>query len=172
MYFGEVPRSSSLENTIATFRERIAEFERAIADLDTHPSELKTAAARAAYAAARKSAVDNLDDLRRDLASLESAQEIVARLKSTNRSGNIASEMVNAARVRISGGKGEGDPFVEALNASHYTMRSLAEKLGVSHALLSRARTGDISLGADVAKRIEDLTGFKASRKNWPKLRG
>jgi len=105
------------------------------------------------------------------LRKLETIEAERPTLKRPSQSGNTGKDMVNAARVRISGGKGEGDPFVSALNASNFTMRSLAERLGVSHALLSQARTGKISISAELASRIEELTGFKASRKNWPKLR-
>ncbi len=160
----------SLAKAIEALRAEIANHERALGRLDAHASEVMTPSTRAALAAAKRDVATTLDDLRRNAAILEDAQKIVAQLKPSNRRGNT-NEMVTSARVRISGGKGEGDPFVEAMNASHFTMRSLAEKLGVSHALFSQARTGKLSISLLLAKRIEELTGFKANRKNWPKLR-
>jgi hypothetical protein len=85
--------------------------------------------------------------------------------------GNVG-KMVNAERVRHSKGQGDVDPLVAAANAHHYTLRSLAENLGVSHALLSQARKGTRSIEKSLAEKVEKLTGFPATRGNWPKLKG
>lgn len=97
-------------------------------------------------------------------------RKAVEELQRPNHSGNVRG-MVNAERVRHSKGQGDTDPLVEAANAHHYTLRSLAENLGVSHALLSQARKGTRSIEKSLAEKIEKLTGFPATRGNWPKLK-
>lgn len=102
-------------------------------------------------------------DLRKAIGALEG-------LPAPYQSGNVR-DMVTAERVRHSKGTST-DPLVEAANAAHFTMRSLAEKLGVSHALLSQARRGTRSIDKATAEAVEKLTGFPATKGNWPKLRG
>jgi len=92
-------------------------------------------------------------------------------LKRLHQSGNIG-PMVTAERVRHSKGSTGEDPFRAAVNASHFTIRSLAEKLGVSHALLSQARKGARSIDKALVDEIQKLTGFPATKHNWPKLKG
>lgn len=104
----------------------------------------------------------------------------LASLRSANQSGNT-SDMVTAERVRVSKGRKKRDELVVAANTHNYTLRSLAEKLEaegfrVSHSLLSQARAdakgqAKRSISGALAKRIEELTGFAASKKNWPGLR-
>lgn len=100
------------------------------------------------------------------------AVESVGKLQHHYQSGK-GREMLPVARVRTSEARGgdEPDALLKALNEAGFTLRSLAEKLKVSHALLSQARKGTSSIGMDLAKQIEQLTGFKATRRNWPKLR-
>jgi len=114
--------------------------------------------------------------LQEALAAAEAAiQELsgaLNRLQPGDQSGNTK-PMLPAARVRVSAGTAgdNPDPLIKAANEHHYTLRSLAEAVGCSHALLSQARAGQRSIGADVAKKIEELIGFKATKRNWPKLR-
>lgn len=81
--------------------------------------------------------------------------------------------MVDVQRVRVSGGKNakRKDPLVLAANAKGLTLRSLAEVLKVSHALLSQARKGTSSIDKALADRIAELTGFAATKAHWPKIR-
>lgn len=99
----------------------------------------------------------------------QAAQE-AAKLSPVRRRGKPETGMVNAARVRHSEAMAD-DPLVAAANAAHFTLRSLAEAVGCSHALLSKARKGERSIDARVAAEIERLIGFKATREHWPKLR-
>jgi hypothetical protein len=78
-------------------------------------------------------------------------------------------EMVHAARLRISKGRKAPDPLVRAANAAGFTLRSLAEEVGCSHALLYQARKGDTAIRRSWAERIETLTGFAASKAHWPR---
>ncbi len=94
-----------------------------------------------------------------------------ARLLAADHSGKLRA-MVTAERVRHSKGSTGDDPFRAAVNAAHYTIRSLAERLGVSHAHLSQARRGQTSIAKNLADAIERLTGFPATKSNWPKLKG
>jgi hypothetical protein len=75
-------------------------------------------------------------------------------------------------RVRVSQGGREGqhDPLVLAANTAHHTLRSLAEAVECSAAALSRARHGTLSIPLARAKRIEEITGFRATPANWPRL--
>lgn len=101
-------------------------------------------------------------------------------LTAENRSGN-ARGMVTAERVRHSKGTKKRDALVVAANAKNYTLRSLAEalkaeKFEVTHSLLSQARPDEKghakrSIDGKLAKRIEELTGFPATKRNWPRLR-
>jgi hypothetical protein len=104
-----------------------------------------------------------------DLLVLGSPEE--ARLLAADHSGKLRA-MVTAERVRHSRGSTGDDPFRAAVNAAHYTIRSLAEKLGVSHAHLSQARRGQTSIAKALADEIQKLTGFPATKHNWPKLKG
>ena len=77
--------------------------------------------------------------------------------------------MVNAARVRMSmAADAVPDELVAKANAAGYTLRSLAEAVKCSHAVLSQARRGKRSLRRAIVEDIERLIGFKAIRANWP----
>jgi hypothetical protein len=82
--------------------------------------------------------------------------------------------MLQARRVRVSQGGRDGqehDALVLAANDAHHTLRSLAEAVGCTAAALTQARHGDTSISLERAGQIEALTGFKAIRGNWPRLR-
>ena len=83
--------------------------------------------------------------------------------------------MMSEACVRISGSKSADDLVVKA-NERHLTMRTLAELLAdegfkTSQPHLSQARRGTRPMPAALAKRIKELTGFAATKANWPDLR-
>jgi hypothetical protein len=95
-------------------------------------------------------------------------QEQEGRLPQRGQRGN-RSGMLNAARVRMSAGADETpDNLVAKANAAGYTLRSLAEAVKCSHALLSQARRGIRSIRREIVEDVERLTGFKATRANWP----
>lgn len=77
-------------------------------------------------------------------------------------------DMVPAARLRISKSKAKVDPLTAAANAAGLTLRSLAERIGCSHAHLYQARRGSVGMRTMWAQEIERLTGFAASKANWP----
>ena len=79
---------------------------------------------------------------------------------------------MNPARVRISAGADENpDELVAKANAAGYTLRSLAEAVKCSHALLSQARRGERTIARSITEAVEKLTGFKATKANWPRVR-
>lgn len=91
-------------------------------------------------------------------------------LQESHRSGNVG-DMVTSERLRHSRGSASVDPLKAAANDRGYTIRSLAEKINVSHALLSKARKGERSIERALAEEIQKLTGFAATKKNWPGLK-
>lgn len=123
------------------------------------------------HRAGRVEAADVIDRQARSL--IIEAGFIVGHLKERDRGGNAGS-MVGVQRVRVSSGKNAAagkDPLVVAANAHGFTLRSLAETLKVSHALLSQARKGTSSIDRALAERIQELTGFAATKAHWPKIR-
>ena len=112
----------------------------------------------------------------RELIALEAAVEERARLQKRHQGGNTQEAMVAAERLRVSQGKRGDTPLRDAVNTAGLTMRSLAEQLKaegfeVTHSLLSQAQAGKRSISERLARRVEALTGFPATKKSWPKLR-
>lgn len=68
------------------------------------------------------------------------------------------------------GSKGGKDPFLRAIRARGFTMRSLAAKLGCPPSLLSMQRRAEDPrpMPTDRAQKIEQLTGWPADKKHWP----
>jgi hypothetical protein len=107
------------------------------------------------------------------------ADERERQLLVTNQGGKNT-RMVAAERLRVSKGVSKGrtggapDPLVKAANDSGFTLRSLVEKLRekeewrVSHPYLRQCRMGTSRIKLSLAKRIEELTGFRATKANWP----
>jgi DNA-binding transcriptional regulator YdaS (Cro superfamily) len=95
------------------------------------------------------------------------AAEAAGKLSPDRRRAKPKDGMVNAEKVRHSAAYA-ADPLVLAANKAHLTLRSLAEKVGVSHTLISKARKGERALAESVAKEIERLTGFAATAEHWP----
>jgi hypothetical protein len=157
--------------TADELRRLAVEYERILSRLMRLAATVEDAAARAEIE--RMIAEERaryLADAERVVLDWERAKQ----LPRANQSGTDRG-MHAAARLRISKGASTKDKptntLVAAAHAAGYTLRSLAEKLGVSHSLLSLAHAGKESIGADLAKQVELLTGFAASKKNWPKLR-
>ncbi len=114
-----------------------------------------------------------------DAAAAEMERIGIARGHITNQRGTV-SKMVNAVRLRVSKGRsGDApDPLVKAAHDAGFTLRSLVEKLRtegfrVSHPFLNQARKGvghkgPVRIRATLARRIEALIGFRATKANWP----
>jgi hypothetical protein len=64
----------------------------------------------------------------------------------------------------------EPDPCALAANAHGMTMSDLAKRLKVTPSYLSQLRHGKKQISMVRALEIEKLTGFKATKKNWPRL--
>lgn len=74
----------------------------------------------------------------------------------------------NARALAISEGGHGTDPFLVAIRAKGYTLRSLAEKVGCPASLLSMQRKGVRPIPGERAAKIEKLTGWPATTKHWP----
>lgn len=93
-----------------------------------------------------------------------------ANVLRTNLRTRIVNSMTDTEhRLATSRGKAK-DALVKAANAAEppLTLRGLAEAVGVPVSMLSEARRGKRRIRAAVASAIESLTGFKASKSNWP----
>lgn len=62
------------------------------------------------------------------------------------------------------------DRLADAVNAAGMTMSDLANELKVTPSYLSQLRHGKKPITQDRADEIEKLTGFKATKRNWPRL--
>ena len=78
--------------------------------------------------------------------------------------------MLSTARVAHSKAV-TSDYLAVCANKAGHTLTSLAAQAGCSQALLSQARGGTRSISMELAEKIERLTGFPATKANWPKLR-
>ena len=112
-----------------------------------------------------------LDEVDRAIAAVE-----VTPLAECKQSGSINTMApTQSARLNHSRGSraktGNVNPLAIAADKAGHTVRSLAETIGCSAALLSQARAGVRAISLDLANKIETLTGFEASKANWPKLR-
>lgn len=69
----------------------------------------------------------------------------------------------------------EPDALVRAAHAKKLSLRGLCREVerkvgrGVPPSGISMARRGDRPIDKDIAEAIEELTGFAATKKNWPK---
>lgn len=99
--------------------------------------------------------------------------EIMAELKARNglppskQGGNVNKMNAAAHALATSGGKSD-DALIKMANKHGYTLRRLAHEARISPATLSRARRGERSLKREIADKIEELVGFKATAANWP----
>lgn len=86
-------------------------------------------------------------------------------------SRNVSSEQMQADSRSLAiseGSKGGKDPFLQAIRAKGYTLRSLADAVGCPVSLLSMQRKGERPIPGDRAAKIEKLTGWPATAKTWP----
>jgi hypothetical protein len=60
------------------------------------------------------------------------------------------------------------DPLVKAANKARLTLRELAKRVDMTPSHLSMARRGDRTIRESAAKKIQELTGFAATKANWP----
>jgi len=91
-----------------------------------------------------------------------------APLHGVNIGGKVNSSMQTVHRVAISKGRAK-TPFMKAVTAAGYTLRSLATRLDTPVSLLSmyRAENGR-PIPRARAERIEKLTGWPANAAHWP----
>lgn len=108
-------------------------------------------------------------------AQLSTAQKEAAlfrellRLHGDVNSSTFSEQMQTDSRnIAISEGRSGRDPFLKAIRAKGYTLRSLAEALDYKPSLLSMQRGGTRPIPYERAKRIEKLTGWPATAKDWP----
>ena len=74
-----------------------------------------------------------------------------------------------AHRLKTSEGRSTDALLVASRKADPpYTLRTLAEKVGMSPAALSMARKGTKPIRRAKAEAIKKLTGFEVSLANWP----
>jgi hypothetical protein len=140
--------------TDAQLRRRIAELERQAAELE-------------AEAHFRRREARMCADV---LVEREGLHSVSTRAK-------VSTDMVDAHRVAISSGRakaiGAGDPFLAAIQAAGYSLRSLAEAIGISQASLSahrkaRAHRDSRPIPAARAAAIAKLTDWPADARHWP----
>lgn len=55
-----------------------------------------------------------------------------------------------------------------ASEAAGFSLRGLGTEVGIAHSHLSMAHAGKRPISREVARKIEELTGFKATSANWP----
>ena len=127
--------------------------------------------------AALEARIDAIDDeiarLAEERERIERALAALRGLQDSEPSVNVNSAMQRQARLSHSRAKRKGcdNPLAKAADKAGHTVRSLAERVGCSAALLSQARTGKSSISMDLAKKIEAITGYEATKSNWPELR-
>lgn len=85
-------------------------------------------------------------------------------------SSTVTSEHMQAdpRNLAISKGHDKTDPFLKAIRAKGYTLRSLAAAVGEPPSLLSMQRSGLRPMPMERAKRVEKLTGWPATAATWP----
>lgn len=150
--------------TAAEWRRKAAEYDR-----------LREEATRAGDTA-EAMVMDKAYDTALRIAELMEEAEAAGRsLPADAQHGKQIGKLVAAERLRVSKGRAGGtpDPLVKAANDAGYTLRSLVEKLReegyrVSHPYLRQCRTGTSRIRATLARRIEALTGFRATKASWP----
>jgi len=72
-------------------------------------------------------------------------------------------------RMNIAKGQKPDDlAFAKVLAGKEFTQKRLAGQLRITPALLSMYRTGKRPIPRDRAAKVEELTGWKATPRNWP----
>src|SRR5688572_17870540 len=106
------------------------------------------------------------------------ADHMERKLPQAPRSGNL-NPVQSASLSKSESAVGGDDPLAVAARASGYSVRTLAQAMrdalgnlegfrGCSHVTLMKARRGKQAVWRPVAELIEQVTGFKATAKNWP----
>lgn len=104
------------------------------------------------------------EGLERRLALAEAGTLLTVAPMSRKPGGN----MVTDRRLAISEGRTGKDRFAAAYRAKGYTLRSLAEKVGCSHPLLSRCRkSGGEPIARRWADKIATLIDWPADKAHW-----
>lgn len=100
------------------------------------------------------------------------AEKAPEGLRTVNIGGKVNANMVSEHRVAISRGIKSGDAFltkIRSVKPVGFTLRSLATELDIPASLLSMYRAeGGRPIPRKRAERIEELTGWAASKANWP----
>lgn len=109
--------------------------------------------------------------LRTEIADALEAGEGAPGLLAREQSRNVNKDMLAVHKVAISEGRSK-DPLAVAARKAGMSVTALAKRVGVSKALLSMARTGERTIKRSVCERIEKLTGYAASKANWPGITG
>ncbi len=134
-------------------------------------------AARLKAAESRK--LQEVEELRAQRAALESAlsamDEALAKfaaakgLTDVTTARKVSGNMVTDRRLAISKGRTGKDKFASAYRAKGYTLRSLAEKVGCSHTMLSMHRAEDgRPIPQERAEEIAKLLDWPADKSHWP----
>ena len=84
---------------------------------------------------------------------------------------------MDSIALRMADGRKTKSRLSQAALAAGYTLRSLAEAAGTSHAQLSSAHAGRWTIQESIALKVQELLGnddkgkplFPATKKNWPK---
>lgn len=141
-------------------RKRLAEIERQRSEWLAKFDDLDREEARLLEQALRHIQANPSEKLKRRLRRREQSAKVV----------NSAVELAPAHRIAISKGRKGKSPFLDAVRASGYTLRGLAEAVGCLPSLLSMYRSSDEPrpIPRDRAEAIEKLTGWPADAKHWP----
>jgi len=96
-------------------------------------------------------------------------------LQPITKSAKVSSDMVASHRIALSQSRNRksADPFLPAIRARGYTLRSLATALDVSQPTLSAHRkpkghANSRPIPRERAGRIASLTGWPADARHWP----
>lgn len=82
---------------------------------------------------------------------------------------NVNRPVTNEHRMNIARGQKPDDKaFSRALAEQNFTQKRLAVHLRITPALLSMYRMGKRPIPQERAEKVEALTGWKATARNWP----
>lgn len=115
--------------------------------------------------------IDKLNDRMRALVAAGSRRmERELGLTGRGQKGTVNKMFTPAARLAFSAGRAsKRNPLISLANTAGFTIRSLAEAVGMSPSAITLARKGEKSIRQTAADKIEALTGFAATKKNWPR---
>lgn len=107
-------------------------------------------------------------EIKRYEKALAAIRGLTGRERSVTTNGMSTMEV--ASRLAHSRAR-SSDPLVLAAIEHRLTLQALAGKVGCTASLLTQARRGGRTISPKVARKIEGLIGFAATRENWPGLR-